>query len=118
MVEVAAAARVKRLVFASSNHVMGQYKDPPLADRLRPGGLATSLTPGPGTRWFNGREIVQGTAYAVSKLMGERLCLTRAALSDGAMTTVSIRIGWCQTGRPLRPTPRRALDDILASDDG
>jgi nucleoside-diphosphate-sugar epimerase len=98
VVEAAAAAGVRRLVFASSNHVMGQYKDPPLADRLRPGGLTTSLMPGPGTRWFDGRDIVQGTAYAVSKLMGERLCLTKAALSGGAITTVSVRIGWCQQG--------------------
>ena len=52
---------------------MGQYNDPPLADGLAPGGLTTSLPPGPGTRWFNGREFVQGVAYATSKLMGERV---------------------------------------------
>jgi nucleoside-diphosphate-sugar epimerase len=98
VVEAAAAAGVRRLVFASSNHVMGQYKDPPLADLLTPGGLTTSLEPGPGTRWFDGRQIVQGTAYAVSKLMGERLCVGKAALSGGAFTTVSLRIGWCQPG--------------------
>jgi hypothetical protein len=51
---------------------MGQYKDPPLSDRIAPGGLTTALPPGPGTRWFNGRIVVQGTAYAPSKLMGER----------------------------------------------
>ena len=94
----AAGAGVSRVVFASSNHVMGQYKDPPLADGLAPGGLTTSLPPGPGTRWFNGRETVEGSAYAASKLMGERACLAEASLSGGALTAVCVRIGWCQPG--------------------
>lgn len=98
MVQGAAAAGVKRLVFASSNHVMGRYKDSPLADGLAPGALSTDLPPGPGTRWFNGREIVDGVAYATSKLMGERLCVATAALSGGAFTAVAVRIGWCQPG--------------------
>lgn len=96
LVEVAAATGVQRLVFASSNHVMGQYKDPPLADTLRPGALSTLLPPGPGTRWFNGNEMVQGFAYAASKLMGERVCMAKANMSGGTFTTVSVRIGWCQ----------------------
>jgi nucleoside-diphosphate-sugar epimerase len=98
VVEAAAATGVQRLVFASSNHVMGQYKDPPLADTLLPGGLSTLLPPGPGTRWFNGKEMVQGFAYAASKLMGERICMAKAHLSGSAFTTVSVRIGWCQPG--------------------
>ena len=40
-------AGLQRIVFASSNHVMGQYKDAPLADALTPGALTTSLPPGP-----------------------------------------------------------------------
>jgi nucleoside-diphosphate-sugar epimerase len=86
-------AGVQRIVFASSNHVMGQYKDAPLADTL-----TTALPPGPGTRWFNGREMLQGTAYAASKLMGERACLAEAQRSDGTLTAVCVRIGWCQPG--------------------
>ncbi|MFD0462893.1 NAD-dependent epimerase/dehydratase family protein [Microvirga aerilata] len=107
MLAAAAQARARRVVFASSNHVMGQYKDAPLADGLAPGGLTTSLPPGPGTRWFNGREVVQGVAYATSKLMGERACLAEARRSGGALTGVCIRIGWCQPGRtgPRRSTP-------------
>jgi nucleoside-diphosphate-sugar epimerase len=97
VVNAAAEAGVKRFVFASSNHVMGRYKDEPLAAAVTtPGSLRTDLPPGPGTRWFNGVEMIDGTAYAASKLMGERLCVTRAALSGGAFTTVSVRIGWCQ----------------------
>jgi nucleoside-diphosphate-sugar epimerase len=91
-------AGLKRIVFASSNHVMGQYKDAPLADTLTPGALTTSLPPGPGTRWFNGREMVQGFAYAASKLMGERACLAEAHRSNGPFTSVCVRIGWCQPG--------------------
>ena len=91
-------AGVKRLVFASSNHVMGQYKDPPLADGIGPGELTTDREPGPGTRWQVGEETVQGTAYGVAKLMGERACSAAASLSDGTLTCVSVRIGWCQPG--------------------
>jgi nucleoside-diphosphate-sugar epimerase len=91
-------AGLHRVVFASSNHVMGQYKDPPLAETVTPGALTTSLPPGPGTRWFNGREMVQGFAYAASKLMGERACLAEAHRSKGALTSVCVRIGWCQPG--------------------
>lgn len=91
-------ADVRRLVFASSNHVMGRYKDPPLADGIKPGALSTAMPPGPGTRWHNGREPVDATAYAASKLLGERLCAAAAEASGGALTTVSVRIGWCQLG--------------------
>jgi nucleoside-diphosphate-sugar epimerase len=98
MLGAAAGASVRRVVFASSNHVMGRYKDPPLADGLVPGGLTTSLPPGPGTRWFNGRETVQGFAYAASKLMGERACIGEANRSGGKMAAVCVRIGWCQPG--------------------
>jgi nucleoside-diphosphate-sugar epimerase len=91
-------AGLQRIVFASSNHVMGQYKDAPLADALTPGALTTSLPPGPGTRWFNGREMLQGFAYAASKLMGERACLAEARRSNGRLTSACVRIGWCQPG--------------------
>lgn len=98
LVGAAVQAGVRRFVFASSNHVMGQYKDPPLAGQIGPGELRTDLPPGPGTRWFDGERVIQGTAYAVSKLMGERLCVSQARISGGAFTTVSLRIGWCQPG--------------------
>ncbi|WID95091.1 NAD(P)-dependent oxidoreductase [Bosea vestrisii] len=98
LLEAAVAAGVRRFVFASSNHTMGQYKDEPLAGTIGPGDLRTDLPPGPGTRFFNGHEIVQGFAYGASKLMGERACCAKANLSDGRFTSVSVRIGWCQPG--------------------
>ncbi len=98
LVGAALDAKVRRFVFASSNHVMGQYKDPPLAERIGPGLLTTDLAPGPGTSRPEGGRTVRDHAYAASKLFGERLCLSAAALSGGRMSTVSVRIGWCQLG--------------------
>ena len=89
-----AAGRAKRLVFASSNHVMGGYKesDPALA----PGRLTTSLPPRPGTLVTSRGVAAAPNAYAVAKLMGERVCAGMASVSG--LTTVSLRIGWCQPG--------------------
>lgn len=98
LVTAASAARVRRFVFASSNHVMGQYKDPPLADTIGPGGLTTALPPAPGTNRREGEAIVRDQAYGGSKLMGERLCLGAATVSGGRLTAVCVRIGWCQRG--------------------
>jgi nucleoside-diphosphate-sugar epimerase len=53
---------VGRLVFASSNHVMGGYKDAPLSDGLTPGALTTALAPAPGTRWHDGTRLQDATA--------------------------------------------------------
>ncbi len=89
---------VRRMVFLSSNHVMGGYKDSPLADSIGPGLLTTALPPAPGTRWNNGQEMVDSTGYAASKLMGERCMALLAAASGGRLTTVSIRIGWVLRG--------------------
>jgi nucleoside-diphosphate-sugar epimerase len=86
VVEMAARSGVARFVFASSNHVMGGYKDPPLFKTVSPGRLSTDLAPSPNME------------YGVSKLMGERLCCAKAELSGRKMTAVSVRIGWCQRG--------------------
>ncbi len=89
---VAALARrggAKRFVFASSNHVMGGYKE----EGVAPGALTTGLPPRPGTRTAPG-DVTR--AYAAAKLMGERLLTARA--EPGGLTAVSLRIGWCQPG--------------------
>ena len=98
MVLAADKAGVGRFVFASSNHVMGGYKDAPLADAMGPGRLTTALDPAPGTRWHNGMRIVDSTAYATSKAMGERICRAAAEASKTGLTSVSVRIGWTQSG--------------------
>ncbi|HEU4520142.1 MAG TPA: NAD(P)-dependent oxidoreductase [Microvirga sp.] len=101
---------VGRLVFASSNHVMGGYKDAPLADAMGPGALTTAIEPAPGTRWNTGAGFMDSTAYAVSKLMGERLCVGLAAHSGGRLTAVAVRIGWTQPGDNLARTINLAGD--------
>lgn len=94
--DAAAEHGVGRVVFASSNHVMGGYKDAPLASP-EPGFLTHEIDPAPGTRWHTGREMMDSTAYAAAKLTGERalVALTRRV---PAMTGINVRIGWVQPG--------------------
>ncbi len=89
-----AATRAKRLVFASSNHVMGGYKESDPA--LPPATLTTSMPPRPGTIVTSHGVAAAPPAYAVAKLMGERVCAGEA--STAGLTTASLRIGWCQPG--------------------
>lgn len=98
LLDAAAAAGVRRFVFASSNHVMGGYKDPPLADTLLPGALTEQTEPSPGTRIVENGVASRPNAYATSKLYGEHLVLAKCRARAGGMTGVSVRIGWCQPG--------------------
>ena len=82
-----------RFVFASSNHVMGGYKDAPLPPDQR---LTWDTPPRPGTRFFDGYDYCRPTAYGASKLMGERTVAARSASSS--LTGVNVRIGWVQPG--------------------
>ncbi len=86
---LARAGGRRRVVFASSNHVMGGYKE----EAVAPGTLTTALPPLPGTRTAPG-DVPR--AYAAAKLMGERLLAAKA--ERGGLTAVSLRIGWCQPG--------------------
>ena len=91
---------VARFVFATSNHVMGRYKD---AD-LGPGQLRPELTPGVGTRWHTGTEDADASVYASHKWAGERLCRMLGKRAGGQTTCACIRIGWCQPGDNLPAT--------------
>lgn len=93
-----------RFVFATSNHVMGRYKDLPLAEGLGPGDLHPELTPGVGTRWHTGTEEANASVYASHKWAGERLCRTLGQRAAGQTTFACIRIGWCQPGENLPAT--------------
>jgi nucleoside-diphosphate-sugar epimerase len=92
--EACAKASVSRLVFASSNHVMGGYKETPVA--LSDGGLSTDLPPRVGTLVKTSEGLIDSTAYAAAKLMGERVVAAKA--EAGAFSAVLLRIGWCQPG--------------------
>lgn len=76
--QAAALAGVDRIVFASSNHAMGGYKD--LGDIA----ITPDLAPRP------------GNPYGATKLMGERLGMALAGVFD--LSFVALRIGWVQAG--------------------
>jgi uronate dehydrogenase len=86
----AARAGVKRLVYASSNHVMGGYKDDPVPARL-----TTDMPPRPGARYVVNGEQRDSSAYAATKLFGERL--GKCYADNHGLSVIAVRIGW---GRP------------------
>ncbi len=75
----AALAGVERIIFASSNHVMGDYR------HLGDGPITVDMTPLP------------DGPYGVTKLVGERLGRSLARAFD--LTFIAIRIGWVQEGK-------------------
>lgn len=75
----AALASVDRIVFASSNHVMGAYQD--IDDEP----ITVDRPPRP------------GNPYGMLKLVGERLGQSLARAFD--LTFIAVRIGWVQEGR-------------------
>src|SRR5579884_3412043 len=95
--QAAARAGVRRFVFASSNHVMGGYKDEPVPARL-----TTDLPPRPGTRYVVDGDTRDSTPYASAKLFGERL--GKCYADSHALSVVAVRIGW------VRPGDNRAAD--------
>ena len=116
VVEAATCGKPRRLVFATSNHVMGRYKDRPEGEIPR--SLKPETPPQTGTIWRSGGATFESTAYAVAKLMGERLCVLRSA--EGALTSVALRIGWCQPGENLPNTispTGKPIDGTEAQDD-
>ncbi|MEO2033020.1 MAG: NAD-dependent epimerase/dehydratase family protein [Planctomycetaceae bacterium] len=100
----AVAAGVERFVFASSNHVMGRYKDLPLSESIGAGELTTGLDHAVGTVWTAGAVAMDSTIYAVAKSAGERACRALALQSGGRTEFVCTRIGWCQPGENLAAT--------------
>ncbi len=88
--EAAAKAGVRRFVFASSNHVMGGYKEQP--EVL----ITTELPPLPGTRYVTGGVPKDSTPYGSAKLFGERLGKMYAEARG--VSVVAVRIGWVWRG--------------------
>lgn len=95
MALAAADAGVPRFILASSNHVMGGYKD----DREH-GAVTPSDPPRVGTHLNDDKAAHRAgdaVAYAAAKLAAERLL---AALAPVRPRTVflALRVGWCQPG--------------------
>ena len=95
--QAAARAGVHRVVYASSNHVMGGYKDDP-----EPVRLAVDLPPRPGARYVAQGEQRDSTPYGSAKLYGERLGACFA--NSTGISVIAVRIGW------VRPGENRAAD--------
>jgi len=106
----AGSPAVERFVFATSNHVMGRYKDDPLAATVGPGTLTPESPLGVGTVWAETEPPLDATAYSTTKMVGERICRALGAQTNGATTFVSVRIGWCQPGAN-RPETLNATGD-------
>jgi hypothetical protein len=75
----AALAGVERIIFASSNHVMGDYQFRGVEQ------ITVDLDPLP------------DGPYGVTKLVGERLGLSLARAFD--LTFIALRLGWVQEGK-------------------
>lgn len=96
---IAAAQRagVRRLVLASSSHVMGGY----LQNGARRSATAPEIGPKTPVCRFTQYKLpgfdTDATGYAVAKLSLEEIARAAAAATPG-LSVVVIRIGWCQPG--------------------
>src|SRR5262249_45863711 len=89
--QACAQMKVRRLIFASSNHIMGGYND-----LACPFLLTTDLPPKPGTHYIVDGEQRDSTPYGCAKLFGERL---GKSLSDNhGLSVIAVRIGWVKAG--------------------
>jgi uronate dehydrogenase len=106
--QAALRAGVKRIIFASSNHVMGGYKD--LKFDLP---LSTLLPARPGTHYVDGGRNVDSTPYGAMKLFIERFgkCLTETH----GIEFISLRLGWIQKGDNLIEDLPKNADDWFKS---
>jgi uronate dehydrogenase len=89
--QAAVRAGVPRVIYASSNHVLGGYMDDP-----EPALLTTDLPPRPGARYVVEGEHRDSTAYGAAKLFGERLGKCYADLHG--LSVLAVRIGWVRPG--------------------
>lgn len=115
--QLAVLCRVRRVVLASSNHVMGGYKDDP---DHGPASVHPGSAPRVGTLPRDPAQVAvsgDAVAYAAAKLAGERLARTLAALHGDITTFVVLRIGWCQPGenRPGTLSAAGAPPEFLAA---
>jgi nucleoside-diphosphate-sugar epimerase len=94
--------KVRRVIYASSNHVMGGYKE-----LDEPARLTTDLPPLPGTRYVVDGEGRGSTAYGSAKLFGERLGKCYSDIFG--LSVIAVRIGWAKAGanRPQDIPPER-----------
>ncbi len=85
--EAAAQHRVRRLIFASSNHVMGGYQ------HEREVRLTSTIEPKPGLDYGDGRSSMP---YAATKLFGERV--GKHFADARGLQVIAVRLGWVWRG--------------------
>jgi nucleoside-diphosphate-sugar epimerase len=88
--QASALAKIKRIVYASSNHVMGGYQDDSGVS------LSGDTPPRPGLRYQVEGIPRSSTAYAHAKLFGERL--GKCFAESHGIETIAVRIGWVWRG--------------------
>jgi NAD+ dependent glucose-6-phosphate dehydrogenase len=94
VLQAAVRAGVARVVYASSNHVMGGYSEDP-----EPARLTTDVPPRPGARYVVDGELRDSSAYGAAKLFGERAGKCFAAATG--LSVIAVRIGWVRPGENL-----------------
>jgi len=84
-------ANVERIIFASSNHVMGGYQHRPEVSAI-----TRDLPPLPGTEYVVEGRPRRSDAYGAAKLFGERLgkCWSEAY----GISVIAVRLGWVFRG--------------------
>lgn len=87
----AAQQGVKRVLYASSNHAMGQYKDLP-----EPAKITTTIPQRPGTSVVRNGQQLTTLPYGAMKLLGERV--GKSFAEAYGMAVIAVRIGWVQFG--------------------
>jgi NAD+ dependent glucose-6-phosphate dehydrogenase len=89
--EAAAQNGVARVIYASSNHAMGAYKDIPEPHRL-----TAAVTPKPGTYWEADGQSYNSVPYGALKLVGERI--GKCYVDARGLSVIGVRIGWVLSG--------------------
>jgi nucleoside-diphosphate-sugar epimerase len=100
----AGQAGVQRIVYASSNHVMGGYKDIPEPEKI-----TTDLPPRPGTFYERDGQSLNSVPYGTAKLMGERLGKCYADIYG--LSFIAVRIGAIRAGdNPASAFPSNRME--------
>lgn len=94
VLQAAVEHKVQRVIYASSNHVMGRYADDTSAPRL-----TVDMPPRPGARYVSLGEYRDSTPYGSAKLFGERLGKCFSEMHG--LQVIAVRIGWVRPGENL-----------------
>lgn len=89
--EAARRGGVRRVIFASTNHVLGRYKYV-----SEPKWITTDLEPRPGGRFMEAGWRYDSTAYATTKVFGERLGKCYSQIHD--LEVIVVRFGFVVPG--------------------